>query len=111
LKKTITSNQPLFLCTFVLQATPSTYPKCEFRWQSPCAACNQWPQKRKKSNAVSTLQGSETALKARMKLKAAANRCLEDIFLLFLSSLPQSWVIQDGTGGKPLLVKLPGEMW
>lgn len=85
LKKTITGNWSLFLCPFSLWATPKTYPEHEFRWQSPCDACNQWPQGEKKiPNAVSTLKVSETALKVWMKLQAAANRCLEDIFLLFL---------------------------
>lgn len=56
-------------------------------------------KKIKLSNAVSTLKGSETALKVWMKLKAAANRCLEDIFLLFLKlfSLILSKMAQEET--------------
>lgn len=44
-------------------------------------------KKRYISNAVASLKGSETALNVWMKLKAAANRYIEDAFILFVKVL------------------------
>lgn len=83
----ITSHQCLCLVPFYYEQLPApTHPKYEFRWQSPCAA-----EKIHISNAGASLKGSEAALNAWMRLKAAANRYLEDTFLLFLKILTLSY--------------------
>lgn len=97
LKQTIPTINP-FLCPFLLQELPEPSPRVN---SGGNVQVLQQPGKNNTSHAVSTLKGLER--------DGWSSRQQKISFSCSWSSLPCTWSIQDATGGKPFLVKLPGE--